>query len=247
MQIVLSPRYEYLRPWIETIPAIFPQTGTVIYDARNQIRVIEHNGLTVNAKRFHCPALPNRLVYSAFRMPKAVRAYQNAERLLSMGVPTPEPIAYILCGKPLLAESYLLTVQSPLSRNFYEFRYHSVAGYESLIRQFACFTADLHRKGILHKDYSPGNILFDVAADGKAQFSLVDINRMEFDREIDMPAACRNFCRLWGHRDFIDLLGTEYARARGWDEAEVRRLVTRYWEQFWHIRTDADIARIFSR
>ena len=247
MQIVIAPQYEYLRPWIETVPVIFEQTGTIIYNARNQIRIIEYAGLAVNVKRFHCPAFPNRIIYSAFRTPKAVRAYRNAEHLLSMGVPTPEPIACILCGNHLLAESYLLTIQSPLSRNFYEFRYHSVAGYEPVIRQFAEFTADLHRKGILHKDYSPGNILFYITADGKALFCLVDINRMEFNRKIDMPTACKNFCRLWGHRDFINLLGVEYAHVRGWDETQVRQLITRYWEQFWHIKTDADIARIFSR
>lgn len=247
MQIVISPKYEYLRPWIESVPSIFARVGTVIYDARNQIRVMEYNGLTINVKRFHCPAYPNRIIYSTIRIPKAVRAYENAERLLTIGVPTPEPIAYILCGNQLLAESYLLTIQSPLSRNFYEFRYHSVEGYESVIQQFACFSANLHRKGILHKDYSPGNILFDVAANGKAEFCLVDINRMEFDCEIDMPMACKNFCRLWGHRDFIDLLSVEYARARDWDATQVQQLITRYWEQFWHIKSDADIERIFSR
>lgn len=247
MQIKLAPKYEYLREWIETIPATFEHVGTIIYDARNQIRVVEHKGLTINIKRFHRPALPNRIIYSSFRTPKAVRSYQNAERLLAMEINTPEPIAYILCNHRLLADSYLLTIQSPLSRNFYEFRYHSAKGYESVIQQFAYFTADLHRKGVLHKDYSPGNILFDVDSDGKAQFSLVDINRMAFHRNMDMPAACKNFCRLWGHRDFIDLLSVEYAQARGWDATQVHSLTTYYWEHFWHIKSDADIERIFSR
>lgn len=247
MQLIISPKYQYLHAWIERVPSLFAQSGTVIYDARNQIRKIEYDGLLVNVKRFHTPALPNRIVYSAFRTPKAVRAYKNAERLLEMNIPTAEPIAYILCGKHLLAESYLLTLQSPLSRNFYEFRYHSVKGYESVIRQFACFTADLHQKGVLHLDYSPGNILFDVDKDGVVQFCLIDINRMRFNNPIDMRTACKNFCRLWGHRDFIDLLSLEYARARGWNEVQVQQLITHYWEQFWHIKSEDDINRIFSR
>ena len=247
MQIEISPKYESLRPWIERIPTTFEQSGKVLYDARNQIRAIEHNGLNINVKRFHTPALPNRLIYTLFRLPKAVRAYQNAGRLLQLGIETPTPIAYILCGEHLLSESYLITLQSPLSHNFYEFRYHSVAGYEAVIRQFAYFTADMHKKGVLHKDYSPGNILFETDASGKARFCLVDINRMDFGCKIDMNTACKNFCRLWGHRDFIDLLSKEYAHARGWDERKVQTLITRYWEQFWHIKSDADIERIFSR
>lgn len=247
MQIVISQKYESLRPWIERIPADFEKSGKVIYDARNQIRVVEHNGLKINVKRFHIPALPNRLIYSLFRLPKAVRAYQNAEQLLQMGISTPTPIAYILCGEHLLSESYLLTLQSPMLHNFYEFRYHSVAGYEAVVRQFAYFTADLHKKGVLHKDYSPGNILFYTDVNGMTQFCLVDINRMAFGQKVDINTGCRNFCRLWGHRDFIDLLSKEYAQATGWDETQVHTLITRYWEQFWHIKSDADIERIFSR
>ncbi len=237
VKITLNPAYQGLRSFVEELPERFEREGETIYNARNQIRLIEHNGLKINVKRFHCPALPNRLVYSILRTPKAVRAYQNAVRLLAMGIPTPEPIAYILCGGHLLAESYLVTVQSPLSRNFYEFRHHPLQGYESIVRQFARFTASVHQHGVLHLDYSPGNILFDIDAAGQAQFLLVDINRMRFNkRQIGLHAACKNFCRLWGNQDFFELLADEYATARGWDKATTRRLILHYWKQFWKHR-----------
>lgn len=44
---------------------------------------------------------------------------------------------------------------------------------------FAEFTARLHEAGILHLDYSPGNILYDKIGE-EYHFSLVDINRMHF-------------------------------------------------------------------
>lgn len=237
VKITLNPAYQGLRGFVEELPQRFEREGTVIYDARNQIRVIEHNGLVINAKRYCVPRLFNRVVYSFLRQPKAVRAYQNALCLQQMGITTPTPIAYILCGRRLLGESYLVTIQSALPRNFYEFRHHSLQGYESIVRQFARFTADIHQKGVLHLDYSPGNILFDVDANGQAQFLLVDINRMQFrGAPIGQRDACKNFCRLWGNQDFFELLADEYATARGWNKATTRTLILHYWKQFWRRR-----------
>ena len=40
MRVVINPDYAYLREWIEALPQTFEQQGTIIYNARNQIRVI---------------------------------------------------------------------------------------------------------------------------------------------------------------------------------------------------------------
>ena len=248
MHLVLSDKYESLRDALKAIPESFEQTGVVIYDARNQIRVVElPNGLTLNIKRFHRPALFNRIIYTWLRPSKAERAYRNAQLLHALHIPTPEAVAYIENKNPLLQESYLITVQSPLTRNFYEFRYHSVEGYEDIIQAFAKLMADAHQKGVLHQDLSPGNILFDKQDDGTISFSLVDINRMRFGRSISKEEACRNFCRLWGRMDFIEALSRSYAASRGWDAEEVTRLINRYWRQYWHIRTEQDIENLFDR
>ena len=286
MRVVINPDYAYLREWIEALPQTFEQQGTIIYNARNQIRVIDltaenfkdknfsektlqekklteknfpekdlkkdenctisrttalgtlpNDGLLVNVKRYCVPRPFNRVVYSFLRQPKAQRAYQNAWRLQQMGIATPTPIAYLLCGQGLLSESYLVTVQVPASRQFYEFRNRPLRGYESIVRQFARFTARVHELGVLHLDYSPGNILFRVDADGQAQFVLVDINRMQFrNAPIGQKDACKNFCRLWGEQDFFELLADEYATARGWDKATTRTLIIHYWKQFWKYR-----------
>lgn len=236
MRIVIAPEYEYLRHWMEALPDTFDSQGRVIYDARNQIRVMTlPDGLQLNVKRYHRPAFCNRIIYTYLRASKAERAYCNALRLQEADIPTPTPVAYLLCGKGLLAESFLVTLQSPLARNFYEFRHHPLAGSEDIVCRFARFTADMHRKGILHLDYSPGNILFDVI-DGQVRFALVDINRMRFGKPVAQREACRNFCRLWGKEDFFELLGREYALARGWDVAETQHLIIRYWKRFWKHR-----------
>ncbi len=239
--LVVNPKYEHLRSWLEQLPHIFSRQGEIIYDARNQIRLIDTElpgGIKLCVKRFHRPALGNRLAYAYFRQPKAKRAYENARRLEECGIGTPTPVAYLLQENRLgwLGESYLVTEVSPLKRNFYEFRAHGTEGYEHIIRQFAQFTANMHSKNILHKDYSPGNILFDLDEKGNARFELVDINRMRFGKPVGLRAACRNFCRLWGKEDFFVLLAETYAEARGFDKAQCRRLTIKYWRRFWRFR-----------
>ena len=238
MTLVINPTYEPLREWIQALPTTFAQTGKVIYNARNQIRLMQTpDGSEVCVKRFHAPRSLNRWIYTFLRAPKAVRAYKNALRLQQEGISTPEVMAYILMTKRgLLGESYLISRRSNLTRDLYEFRHHPLEGYEPIVRDFARFTARMHEKGILHKDYSPGNILFDVTPDGQTHFELVDINRMRFDHPVGLDRACHSFRRLWGKEDFFVLLATEYARARGWDEQRCIRLTLKYWRRFWRNR-----------
>ena len=238
MTIEINPTYEHLREWITRLPETFTRQGEVIYDARNQIRLITApDGSNVCVKRFHAPRCLNKWIYSYFRQPKAVRAYQNALRLRECGIRTPEGIAYILLSKRgLLQESYLVSCRSTLTRNMYEFRHHPLEGYENIVRAFAQYTAKMHDKGILHKDYSPGNILFDINQDGQVLFDVVDINRMRFDKPVSAKEGCRNFCRLWGKEDFFTLLAREYARARGLDEQQCVHWTIKYWRRFWRNR-----------
>ncbi len=238
MKIVINPTYEGWRKWIVQLPENFAQQGKVIYDARNQIRLMQApDGTPVCVKRFHKPAFLNRIAYTCLRAPKAKRAYENAIRLLENGIGTPVPVAYILIEtNGLIQESYLVALQSVLKRNFYEFRHHPLAGYEPIVEAFARFTADMHRKGILHRDYSPGNILFDLSSDGHISFELVDINRMTFDQPVSLETACYNFRRLWGGEDLMELLARTYARERGWDEELCVKRTIHYWRCFWRFR-----------
>lgn len=232
MTIVINPTYEALRGWLLSLPEIFSHQGEVIYDARNQIRLITApDGTELCVKRFHQPRFLNRIGYSFLRAPKAKRAYDNALRLLSYGIGTPMPVAYILCGKGLLAESYLVTEKSTLRHTFYEFRDGVIAGKEDLIRSFARFSARIHETGVLPLDYSPGNILYD-RVNGEWQFELVDINRMHFGKVSEKQGCC-NFCRLWGKTDFFDVLAPAYAQARHMDEKQCREWVLDSRKHFW--------------
>lgn len=248
LQLTLRDTYESWRPWLTETLRTFEKNGVVLHDARNQIRMIEApDGTKIIIKRFRQPIGFKRILYSFFRLPKAERSYYNAIEMEQAELPTPRVIGYARNDGKLLGESFLITQQSPLTRDFYEFRYHDAAGYEDVIRAFAQLVADMHRKGFYHRDLSPGNILFDRQKDGSIAFDIIDVNRMRISHTISKKEACSNFCRLWGRMDFIEMLGHEYALARGWNEVEVTKMITRYWRHFWHIRTEQDIEMLFAR
>lgn len=230
--LTLNPKYESLRTWLEQLPDTFFQQGEVIYDARNQIRVIDGpDGKRYNVKRYCCPIWINRIVYTWFRSPKAVRAYYNALVLQQKGIATPEPIGYILCGKTTLRESFLITEQIPLAHRLYEWGDGVTEGREDAMRSFGRFTANMHNQDILHLDYSPGNILYD-GQKGKWEFSVVDINRMHFGK-VSIETGCANMGRLWGEEPMYRFIAEGYAAERHADSETCYRKMWQAHQDFW--------------
>jgi serine/threonine protein kinase len=194
----------------------------VIYKGRNEIRVFEVDGEKINVKRYHKPFIINRIIYTFFRPSKARRAFVYARSLLAKGIATPEPIACLtirIAG--LLDYSYYICKQVDYKRNMYEFGFNGIGGREHIIAALARFAANMHEQGVLHRDFSPGNILFDVNENenksdnvGTTRFCVVDVNRIRFGH-VSIEDGCRNFARLWGQVPFFELLAAKYAEARG--------------------------------
>ena len=230
---MINPKYEYLREYVERIPEDFETLGTVIHSGRNLIKMIKVDGLDINVKRYAIPPLINRIAYAFFRPSKGKRAFVYPEKLLEKGFESPCPIAYIEETKMgLIGHSYFMSIQSPYRYNFCQFGNADIESCADVVTAFAEFTARLHEAGILHLDYSPGNILYDKIGE-EYHFSLVDINRMHFG-EVDIKKGCANFARLWGQTPFFILLGKEYARSRKMDEEECVRLILHYRKKFWN-------------
>ena len=232
--MLINKKYQHLEKWLERLPEDFERLGKVIYDKRNQLRVITApDGTLVNVKRYCVTHAVNRVVYSlGIRKPKGLRAFLYPTRLLERGIDTPEPIAYIeqrRCG--LLGLSYFISVQSPLHHMLYEFGDASEGTYEEMADALGRFTAMMHDREVLHLDYSPGNILWDKDDEGY-HFTVVDINRMRFGK-VNMEDGCAALCRLWGPKRFIELIARSYAKARGFDEDEAVRLTMQARTAFW--------------
>lgn len=233
MKLHLNSRYESVRGFFNNLERNFAN-GKKIKDGRNTLRVCTYNGVVLNVKRYHAPRLLQAVVYKFFRQPKAKRAYYNAFRILEAGVGTPESVAYVELKRfGLLRESYYVSLQCPYTRRFYEFGEAELTDeVRDIARAFARMTARLHEARLLHKDYSPGNILFDRGEDGEWHFSLVDTNRMR-QGNVSVKEGCRNFARLWGTPEFFDVMADEYAEIRNADPAQCRTWMREARKKFW--------------
>lgn len=232
----IHPQFESLRSEILRLPNIFEQEGREIYHLRNVIKVFTlPDGSQINVKRYHVPAWPNRLIYSlGLRTPKGLRAFRYPEILLKHGVPTPAPIAYIEERQMgLLLYSYFVCQQCPYPHTLYEMAEASPELYEPMAEALAKFAAHMHEEGILHADFTPGNILWQQSEDGHFDFSIVDINRMRFGT-VTIQQGISNLTRFWGPKRFTSLLVRAYARQRGSDEATAERQALAERARFWH-------------
>ena len=236
--IILSDKYADQREMVEQVILRFEDEGESVHAGRNSVKVFTApNGGGWNVKRYHVPNLLNRVVYTWFRQPKGIRAFNNAQRILQAGLETPYPIAYVEERKDgMIHFSYLFCEQCPYTHRFYEFGDAKVGECEDVLLAFARFTAQLHKNGIFHRDYSPGNILFD-EINGEWHFSLVDINRMSFyDGEVTLEDGCANFARLWGQPEWFRFLARAYAKDRNADPDECEHLVMAARLKFWKPR-----------
>lgn len=236
--IVIHPKYEYLHDWLTALPLNFESSGRIIYEGRNQIRIIStgmREGEEVCVKRFHPPFLMNSLVYSFFRHSKARRSYENALQMLQEGIATPEPIAYIEEYRGgLLTYSYFISRVSSLRRLHREFSLNYHPELDETIRPLARFTASMHEKRILHLDFSPGNILFDRLENGEWAFELIDLNRMRIGKRVSLREGAKSLRRICANTKFFEVFAEEYARTRRIDKDEFEHLLFRFRNRYWH-------------
>ncbi|MBO7418512.1 MAG: aminoglycoside phosphotransferase [Bacteroidaceae bacterium] len=232
--LLVNPKYEALRSYLESIPERMLYEGTTLYQKRNLIKeLVTPDGLHINVKRYHKPFIINAIVYSTgIRKPKGQRAYEYPLILANKGINTPEPIAYIEERKMgLLQFSYFISIQAQGYKTLYEVGNAKEGTYEALAGALGVFTAEMHKKEVLHKDYSPGNILYKVEHDNYL-FTIVDINRMQFG-PVDQRTGCQNFARLWGPKRFIILMVEAYARHRGFNVETCVEVALEERRRFW--------------
>lgn len=230
----INPKHKYLTSFVEDLVDVFESDGEEIYRGRNVIRVYSIGKLPLNVKRYHIPHGLNRLLYSwGIRTPKARRAYRYAKILNDKGIDTPSPIGWLeeRNGIGLLGYSYLVTLQCDYGHTLYEMGNAKPGTYEQMAKALAHFAANIHNRQVLHKDFTPGNILWKQDEEG-FHFMLIDINRMRFGT-VSVKEGLFNLRKLWGPKEFIRLLVTEYARVRNYPEQKAVDYVMKSRKRFW--------------
>ncbi|MFI3239753.1 MAG: lipopolysaccharide kinase InaA family protein [Bacteroidales bacterium] len=208
-KVIINPKFSFIEEYIHNIPSISSDVlGDVIYNARNQIYANTVNGVNLVIKSFHVPSILNRVIYSYFRDSKAKRSYDNAQELCRLAIGTAEPIAYIEIYKGgLIEHSYYISTK--LEANDIRW-WEKIENRELLLKNLGAFITKLHTKGVFHKDFSPGNILYNIDEGGGYNFYLIDINRMLFNVK-DRGVLMQNFKCLHDDIEQTTVVASYYA------------------------------------
>ena len=219
-----SDKQEYVKLLIN-IREYFKDSKNSIHKARNEIKILDYKNKKLVVKAFKVPNLLNKIVYTFFRGTKAKKSYENSLRISSF---VPQAIGYIEFRKfGLLSDSYFISEQFE-----YDFTIREVItesdfkDRKNIFKELAKFTFLLHKDGILHKDYSPGNILIKLSENGY-EFKIVDINRMEF-KELSIDDRLKNFSQLWAKDEDLKIVIDEYSKLINQDEEVCFKKAVKY-------------------
>ena len=202
------------------------------FGSRNKIKAINLNDKPLCIKSFKRPNVINRIAYTFFRKSKAERSYTFAHRLLSLGIGTPEPIAFFEFKKyGLIKKNFYISEQldsdltyRDLTKNF------DYPDYENILRAFTRFTNELHNKGVLFLDHSPGNTLIKKVGN-QYHFFLVDLNRMRF-KQLSFEERINNYRKLTVHSSMVEIMSDELSKITNYDFDKINALMWASTEQF---------------
>ncbi|WP_295935912.1 lipopolysaccharide kinase InaA family protein [uncultured Alistipes sp.] len=220
MKITINPAMRHLGHFVEQLPELFPVSGEVLHDGRNQIRVFDIGGERFVVKRYKRPNLLNTIAYSFFRKSKARRAYEHALHLRELDIDTPEPVSWSEYRKNgIIRDTYFVSRWSAYTSLGVATKDFPSPDSLSLLTAFARFTARLHQKGICHEDFNQTNTLWQKdQTNGSYRFQLIDINRMKFQDQPLSPRDCMvNLRRLGCSAGAFFYILDRYADTRGWD------------------------------
>ena len=235
MKFIANPQYTPYKDILRDFLLNFDISGVMFCDGkRNKIKLFEFENTIVNVKSFKVPNLINRIIYKFVRKSKAKRSFEYANRLIELGIGTPQPIAFAEKYTSLgLGRSFYVCEHLKVDLTFRELvEIDNYPDYNNILRQFMQFCFLLHEKGIEFLDHSPGNTLIKKVGEGKYDFFLVDLNRMNFHSEMDFESRMKNLSHLTPRMDMVAQMSAEYAKLYTIEKEE------KIFEQMWFYTND---------
>lgn len=224
VELFVNPDYSHLSAFIKHIPEDFGKTGKVLHTGRNELRVIECDGVKLVAKSFNKITLANRLIFAASRWSKANKTYNNAIKLINRKISTPAPVAYInIYNKGLLVNCYYICLFSEY-RSVEELFLLPITEAEEGLKAFAHYTVGLYKAGVYHGDYNLSNVLYQQSGHN-FDFTLIDINRMQF-RSYSKKRGLHSLRRLQLPIEKLSIVVAEFARESNADTLKTLYAVT---------------------
>lgn len=212
----LAQGCEKMKYHVLALPQFFASDkGDVLYKRRNEIRRMCLCGEDCVVKSFQVPNLINRIAYGLLRKSKAQRSFEYAQRIASLGIGSPEPLAWLTIRKGFLfSKSFYVSRTSECQLTYSDLIGGKFPEQEKYLEAIAHTAARLHEAGIIHRDFSRGNILLRQDAKGRVVVELIDLNRLRF-HPVSLEEGCRNFERLPMTPEMLSITARAYAEARG--------------------------------
>ncbi|HSD06761.1 lipopolysaccharide kinase InaA family protein [Flavobacterium sp.] len=235
MKYIINLAYKTSEAQVINFVKSFKTEGILFGDGkRNIIKLFDLDGKTINIKSFKIPNLVNKIAYKYFRKSKARRSFEYATLLLEKGIGTPEPIAFFENYNWIgLKDSYYVSEHLECDLTYRELvEIPEFPDNENILRQFTQFSFHLHQNGVEFLDHSPGNTLIKKSANGKYEFFLVDLNRMNFHSQMDFDQRMKNLSRLTPQKDMVAIMSNEYAK---WYSAKTEQEI---FEKMWFYTTE---------
>ncbi|MCY4186085.1 MAG: hypothetical protein OXC82_00675 [Rhodobacteraceae bacterium] len=239
----LADHYKSYYSQISLLPAMITCNGEILHDERNLAKKTimtndEGNSIHIVVKRFRTPGWLRGYVDLNLRISKALRSMNNANRLLELGILTPDPIGCIECLEfNCMRQSYYISRFWEQNYRLSTLLYQGISSgvdQQIIIGELASFTAKQHDRGILHLDYNPGNILTRLEGD-KIEFALVDLNRIRFGR-LGWKERISGLVRLTLLPEKMRMMGKYYSEIYGVDQEKFCRELEQAHRQFWNRR-----------
>lgn len=183
------------------------QKTEILLSGRNRVAVVplpraDGTKADIVIKEFHSVGV-NRWK-SLFLPGKAFKSWQGACALIERGIDTPPPVAYLEKRKgPFLEQSFFLAERIKSVQEI-RFLFRSLPSLElrQLLAVLSRYLFLSHKKGILHRDLSNGNILVRKEELGEFKFYLLDTNRIRVKKQIRILKRIKNLIRLGIPLDF---------------------------------------------
>ncbi|MDO4692180.1 MAG: lipopolysaccharide kinase InaA family protein [Porphyromonadaceae bacterium] len=222
-----------------------------IYEGRNTLYRLEYASEPAYVlKCFGRLSLLRRIYYSYLGTSKAKRSYLNALQLDFLLGATAPALGYAeqrdaigLLGRSYYASAWVDATEFDIHPHM-----RGLTAPSGFAQALARFIANVHIAGVVHRDLSPGNVLYQRDDRGEYHFYLVDVNRMAFrSRPLTLSESAKNLSRLASKRSVLIALATAYARERGWEQQHTLEALTRRYERFWLRRLPKMAARYARR
>jgi len=198
----------------------------ILLDRRNRVGVValpQQDGREVDIviKEFRSGGV-NRLK-SLFLRGKALKSWRGAEALVERGIETPPPVAYLEKRRGVfLDQSFFLAERiSGVEEVRFLFPELPPSELRRLLVSLSQYLSSCHKKGMLHRDLSDGNILVKKDKSGEFRFYLIDTNRIRIKKRIGLLSGIKSLVRLGVPLDFQRFflehyLGTTHVKRFPW-------------------------------